>query len=97
MTAPFSDAASANIGGAGNFFRRGPELAALKPCAVRVLSLLLLLPMSLVPADNPQFLTAITQRVRAVQYQALQLVNHEQLQLYWDLSRLIADRQGHAG
>ena len=60
-------------------------------------SLLPLLPMSLVPADNPQFLTAITQRVRAVQYQALQLVDREQLQLYWDLGRLIADRQQHAG
>lgn len=53
--------------------------------------------MSLVPADYPQFLTAITQHVRAAQYQALQLVNREQLQLYWDLGRLIADRQQHAG
>ena len=53
--------------------------------------------MSFVPADYPQFLTAITQRVREAQYQALQLVNREQLQLYWDLGRLIADRQQHTG
>lgn len=56
-----------------------------------------LLPMSAVPADYPAFLTAIKQRVRAAQYQALQLVNREQMQLYWDLGRLIADRQQYAG
>lgn len=49
--------------------------------------------MSSVPADYPQFLTAIKQRVRAAQYQALQAVNREQLQLYWDLGQLIAERQ----
>jgi len=64
---------------------------------VRVSYLFPLLPMSAVPADYPAFLTAIKQRVRAAQYQALQLVNREQMQLYWDLGRLIADRQQHAG
>jgi predicted nuclease of restriction endonuclease-like (RecB) superfamily len=53
--------------------------------------------MSSVPADYPQFLSAIKQRVRAAQYQALQAVNREQLQLYWDLGRLIAERQQQAG
>jgi predicted nuclease of restriction endonuclease-like (RecB) superfamily len=53
--------------------------------------------MSSVPADYPQFLTAIKQRVRAAQYQALQAVNREQLQLYWDLGQLIAERQQQAG
>jgi hypothetical protein len=49
------------------------------------------------PADYPQFLTAIKQRVRAAQYQALQAVNREQLQRYWDLGQLIAERQQQAG
>jgi predicted nuclease of restriction endonuclease-like (RecB) superfamily len=35
--------------------------------------------------------------VRAAQYQALQAVNREQLQLYWDLGQLIAERQQQAG
>ena len=75
-----------------------PELAAsIRRHAVRVPLLLPMLPMSLVPVDYPAFLTAITQRVRAAQYQALQLVNREQLQLYWDLGHLIADRQQQAG
>jgi hypothetical protein len=53
--------------------------------------------MSSVPADYPQLLTAIKQRVRATQYQALQAVDREQLQLYWDLGQLIAERQQQAG
>jgi predicted nuclease of restriction endonuclease-like (RecB) superfamily len=53
--------------------------------------------MTPVPADYPQFLILIKQRVRAAQYQALQAVNREQIQLYWDLGRLIAERQQQAG
>ncbi|MEJ7662636.1 MAG: DUF1016 N-terminal domain-containing protein [Hymenobacter sp.] len=33
------------------------------------------------------------QRVRAAQYRALQQVNQQQMQLYWDLGQLIAERQ----
>ncbi|GAA4001894.1 hypothetical protein GCM10022408_11500 [Hymenobacter fastidiosus] len=37
------------------------------------------------------------QRVRAAQYRALQQVNREQMQLYWDLGQLIAERQQQYG
>jgi hypothetical protein len=47
--------------------------------------------ISSVPADYSQFLTAIKLCVHAAQYQALQAVNREQLQLYWDLGQLIAE------
>jgi hypothetical protein len=35
--------------------------------------------------------------VRAAHYQALQAVNREQLQFYWDLGQLIAERQHQVG
>lgn len=37
------------------------------------------------------------QRVRDAQYRALQQVNQQQMQLYWDLGRLIAERQQQHG
>ena len=49
------------------------------------------------PLDYPQFLVDIKQRVRAAQYRALQAVNREQMQLYWDLGQLIAERQQQHG
>lgn len=49
------------------------------------------------PADYPQLLTAVKQRVREAQYRALQQVNQQQMQLYWDLGRLIAERQQQHG
>ena len=49
------------------------------------------------PADYQQLLTEVKQRVRAAQYRALQQVNREQMQLYWDLGRLIAERQQQHG
>ena len=47
--------------------------------------------------DYQQFLLDIKQRVRAAQYRALQRVNEEQMQLYWELGRLIAERQRELG
>ncbi len=47
--------------------------------------------------DYHQLLTAVKQRVREAQYRALQQVNQQQMQLYWDLGRLIAERQQHHG
>ena len=37
------------------------------------------------------------QRVREAQYRALQQVNRRQIQLYWDLGQLIAERQQQHG
>ena len=47
--------------------------------------------------DYQELLADVKQRVRDAQYRALQQVNHEQMQLYWDLGRLIAERQQQAG
>jgi len=42
-------------------------------------------------------LADIKQRVRAAQYAALRAVNKELVALYWDIGRLIVERQGDAG
>ena len=47
--------------------------------------------------DYHHLLLDVTQRVRAAQYQALRQVNQQQIQLYWDLGRLIAERQQQHG
>ncbi len=53
--------------------------------------------MQLPPPDYSQLLQAVKQRVREAQYRALQQVNQQQIQLYWDLGRLIAERQQQHG
>ncbi len=53
--------------------------------------------MQLPPPDYSQLLHAVKQRVREAQYRALQQVNQQQIQLYWDLGRLIAERQQQHG
>src|SRR4051812_37755438 len=45
------------------------------------------------PADYPVFLEAIKSRVRQAQTKAMLSVNRELIQLYWDIGRLIAERQ----
>ncbi len=35
----------------------------------------------------------IKQRIRAAQYEALKAVNKEQIALYWDIGRMIGERQ----
>jgi len=49
------------------------------------------------PTDYTQFLTDVKQRIRLAQYEALRAVNREQIQLYWDLGRLIVERQQQHG
>ena len=49
--------------------------------------------MSPAPPDYHQLLVAVRQRVRKAQYRTLQQVNQQQMQLYWDLGQLIAERQ----
>ena len=41
-------------------------------------------------------LADIKQRVRTAQYAALRVVNKELVALYWDIGRIIAERQGSA-
>lgn len=47
----------------------------------------------LVPEDYGSFLIEIKQRIRSAQYQALKAVNQQLIALYWDIGRLIVDRQ----
>ncbi|HEX8326027.1 MAG TPA: PDDEXK nuclease domain-containing protein [Hymenobacter sp.] len=53
--------------------------------------------MTPTPPDYQHLLTAVKQRVREAQYRALQQVNQQQIQLYWDLGQLIAERQQEHG
>jgi len=45
----------------------------------------------------PTFLSDIKQRIRDAQYAALKAVNKEQIQLYWDLGRMIVEKQEQLG
>lgn len=48
------------------------------------------------PEDYSALLGEVKERVRAAQYQALKAVNKELVGLYWDIGRLIAERQADA-
>lgn len=50
-----------------------------------------------IPSDYPRILTEIKERIRTAQYEALKAVNRELIILYWDIGRVIADRQQKAG
>ncbi|HNY51674.1 MAG: hypothetical protein BWY69_01594 [Planctomycetes bacterium ADurb.Bin401] len=43
------------------------------------------------------FLREIKQRIRAAQYEALKAVNHEMIRLYWDIGRMIVEKQEKEG
>lgn len=45
-------------------------------------------------SDYGRLLTEIKDRVRVAQYEALRAVNRELVALYWDIGRLIVERQG---
>lgn len=47
----------------------------------------------LVREDYSELLRSVKERVRAAQYEALKSVNRELVALYWDIGRLIAERQ----
>lgn len=49
-----------------------------------------------VPADYGALLIAVKERVRAAQYTALKAVNKELVGLYWDIGRMIVERQADA-
>ncbi len=52
---------------------------------------------SMLPADYPAFLDELKQRVRQAQAKAVLTVNRELIQLYWDIGRLIVERQEREG
>jgi len=45
------------------------------------------------PGDYPRLLSEIKERIRASQYEALKAVNKELVGLYWDIGRMIVERQ----
>lgn len=49
------------------------------------------------PVDYAQLLAEVKERVRSAQYAALKAVNTELVGLYWDLGRMIVERQERAG
>jgi len=52
---------------------------------------------SALPSDYAQLLSEVKERVRSAQYAALKAVNTELVGLYWDLGRMIVERQADAG
>lgn len=49
------------------------------------------------PQDYGRLLGEIKERIRSAQYEALRKVNRELISLYWDIGRLIVERQQNAG
>lgn len=49
--------------------------------------------VSLLPSDYSAFLNAVKERVRTARYAALEAVNTELVGLYWDIGRMIVERQ----
>ncbi|MDO9518270.1 MAG: DUF1016 N-terminal domain-containing protein [Methanosarcinaceae archaeon] len=49
------------------------------------------------PDDYAVFLVEVKERVRSAQYEALKVVNKEMIVLYWDIGKMIAERQSREG
>lgn len=47
--------------------------------------------------DYINFFTEVKERIRRSQYEALKAVNKELIQLYWDIGRMIVDKQQELG
>ena len=47
----------------------------------------------LIPEDYASLLAEVKERVRAAQYDALKAVNKELVALYWDIGRMVTERQ----
>ena len=50
-----------------------------------------------IPQDYGRLLGEVKERIRSAQYEALRKVNRELISLYWDIGRLIVERQRDAG
>ncbi len=48
---------------------------------------------SLIPEDYRDLLTAVRERIRSAQYEALRAVNRQLVELYWDIGSLIVEQQ----
>ena len=48
---------------------------------------------AMLPEGYPELLQGIKDRVRSAQYEALKAVNKELIALYWDIGRMIVERQ----
>lgn len=46
-----------------------------------------------IPDDRRNVLVEVKQRIRSAQYEALKAVNKELIALYWDIGRIIVNRQ----
>jgi predicted nuclease of restriction endonuclease-like (RecB) superfamily len=53
--------------------------------------------MTIDQTNYQELLIEVKERIRSAQYAALKAVNHELIALYWDIGRLIVDRQQTAG
>jgi predicted nuclease of restriction endonuclease-like (RecB) superfamily len=51
----------------------------------------------ILPAEYTGLLASVKERVRSAQYAALKAVNTELFGLYWDIGRMISERQAQAG
>lgn len=51
------------------------------------------IPHNQLPSGYAQFFTSVKERVRSAQYAALKTVNSELVGLYWDIGRMIVERQ----
>ncbi len=49
------------------------------------------------PIDYPQFLVEIKERIHKSRYETAKVVNQEIIQLYWDIGRLITEKQQFLG
>ncbi len=49
------------------------------------------------PDDYAALLAEVKERIRSAQYDALKVVNKEMIALYWDLGKLIVERQNREG
>jgi hypothetical protein len=49
------------------------------------------------PADYPQFLLEIKERIHKSRYEVAKVVNREIIDLYWDIGRLITEKQQSLG
>ena len=49
------------------------------------------------PQEYPRLLAEVKERIRFAQYEALKAVNKELVGLYWDIGRLIVERQEAQG
>ena len=53
--------------------------------------------MTDLPEDYGSLLIEVKERIRIAQYQALRAVNRELIGLYWDIGRMITQRQEYEG